>query len=83
MYVEICVCVLIIYTSMYMYLQIYDCVSLDMHSNVCICVGGGWRGPSICMYTHVCSASSEWVTHTVRWHLWGCYDVCGDSGEGK
>lgn len=35
------------------------------------------------MYVHVHSASSEWETQAVRWHLWRCCDVCGGSGEGK
>lgn len=59
-----------------MYLPIHNCVSLGMHASVCVC-------PSICTYVNVHSASSEWVTQTLRWHLWGCYDVCGDSGEGE
>lgn len=35
------------------------------------------------MYVHIQAAASEWVTQTLRWHLWRCCDVCGDSGEGE
>lgn len=83
MYVEIHVCVCYLYTQVCICICKYMIVYLWICIQMCVFVWAGAGGVQVYACTHVCSAFSEWVTHTVRWHLWGCYDVCGDSGEGK